>query len=76
MPNHAPNDTLLFTRCINWNTETCPHLTASNMQLSIMNQLTNWLLLDDIKGSSPFLTLIVKGSSPFLAFPFLEYGSW
>ena len=47
MPNHAFSETLLFTRCSNWNTEACPHLTASNMQLSIMNQLTNWLLLDD-----------------------------
>jgi hypothetical protein len=47
MPNQAFTETLTFTRCANWNTDTCPHLTTSHMQLSIMNQPTNWLLLDD-----------------------------
>jgi hypothetical protein len=40
-------ETLTFTRCSNWNADTCPHLTASHMQLFIINQPMNWLLFDD-----------------------------
>jgi len=47
MPNQAFTEIMTFTRCANWNTDNCPHLTASSMQLSIMNQPTNWILLDD-----------------------------
>jgi hypothetical protein len=47
MTNHAFSETLTFTRRSNWNTDTCSHLTATHMQLSIMNQPTNWLMLDD-----------------------------
>ena len=47
MTQQAFTETLTLTRCANWNTEACPHLTASHMQLSIINQPTNWLLLDD-----------------------------
>jgi len=45
MPN-ASNDTLLFTKCSNLNTDTCPHMTSSHMQLSIINQPNFWLLDD------------------------------
>jgi hypothetical protein len=47
MTNEAFTEVLTFTRCQNWSTEACPHLTTSHMQLSIMNQPTKWILLDD-----------------------------
>ena len=47
MSNKAFTEILAFTRCACWNTDNCPHLTTPHMQLSIMNQLTNWLMLDD-----------------------------
>jgi len=46
MPKQVFSEILTFTRCTNWNTEACPHLTTSHMQLSIMNQPTSWIMLD------------------------------
>jgi hypothetical protein len=46
MPKQIFSKTLIFIKCQNWNTETCPHLRAFHMQLSIKNQL-NWFMLND-----------------------------
>jgi hypothetical protein len=44
MTNQAFTETLIFTRCANWNTDLCPHLTTSHMQLSIINDPHFWVL--------------------------------
>ena len=46
MTNQAFTETLTFTRCANWNTDTCPHLNDPHMQLSIINAPHFWLLND------------------------------
>jgi hypothetical protein len=46
MTNQAFSETLQFTRCNNWNTDSCPHTKTSLMQLSIINQPHFWLLDD------------------------------
>jgi len=46
MTNHAFTESLDFTRCANWNTDTCPHLKNPQMQLSIINEPHFWLLND------------------------------
>jgi hypothetical protein len=46
MTNEAFTETLQFTRCDNWNTESCPHIKNPKMQLSIINQ-SNWFVMND-----------------------------
>jgi len=46
MPNQAFTEILTFTRCARWNTESCPNLKDHNMQLSIINKPSFWLLND------------------------------
>jgi hypothetical protein len=46
MTDQAFAETLTFTRCANWNTDTCPHLKDPHMQLSIINEPHFWLLND------------------------------
>lgn len=46
MPNQAFTEILTFTRCACWNTENCPHLAASHMQMSVINAPKHWLLND------------------------------
>ena len=46
MPKQAFTEILTFTRCKNWNTETCPRLKIPQMQLSIINEPHFWLLND------------------------------
>jgi len=46
MPNQIFTEILTFTRCTNWNTESCPRLKIPQMQLSIINEPHFWLLND------------------------------
>jgi hypothetical protein len=46
MSTHAFTEILTFTRCANWNMNTCPHLKNTYMQMSIINSPKNWLLND------------------------------
>ena len=46
MPNQAFTETLQFTRCNNWNTESCPHMNNPQMQLAVINH-PHWFLLND-----------------------------
>ena len=46
MPNQVFTETLTFTRCANWSTDTCPHLKKPKMQLSIINK-SNWFVMND-----------------------------
>ena len=46
MTSQAFTETLTFARCQNWDTDACPHLRSSNMQLSIINAPHYWLLND------------------------------
>ena len=46
MYKQAFTEILTFTRCSNWNTDTCPRLKIPQMQLSIINEPHFWLLND------------------------------
>ena len=46
MTNQLFTEILLFNRCANWNTDTCPHLRNPQMQLSIINAPHCYLLND------------------------------
>jgi hypothetical protein len=46
MPDQAFTELIVFTRCQNWNTDTCPQLKNPQMQLSIINE-PHWYLLND-----------------------------
>lgn len=50
MANQAFTEILIFTRCGNWNSGTCPHLKNPNMQMSIINAPQYWLLNDHTLG--------------------------
>ena len=63
MPNQVFTETLIFTRCQNWNTEACPHLKNPQMQLTIINESHFWLLNDKTVGE---LNGICDGCKEFL----------
>ncbi len=46
MSKVAFTEILTFTRCANWKTENCPHLRKPEMQLTIINH-PSWFLLND-----------------------------
>ena len=62
MPNQAFTEMLTFTRCANWNTDTCPHLKNPQIQLSIINAPHFWLLNDKTVDR---LTEVCKSCSEF-----------
>jgi len=47
MIDHTITPELLFARCENWTTPTCPHQTNAIMGLSIINQEHLFLLSDE-----------------------------
>ena len=48
MPNQAPNDTLLFTKCINLNSEHCLYTKKPETILSLLSDPANFAI-DDLK---------------------------
>jgi hypothetical protein len=44
MTNQAPNDTLLFTKCINLNTEQCLYSISPEMILSLFSDPENFAI--------------------------------
>ena len=44
MPNYVPNDTLLFTKCINLNTEQCLYSKSPEMILSLFSDPENFAI--------------------------------
>ena len=46
MPNQAPNDTLLFTKCSNLNTDNCLYTKSPEMILSLFSDPENFAIDD------------------------------